>query len=241
MFLLVCVAPHTLKGIMGRTARSSAVEVKSILSESNLVEEKIEELNMLQEAFREENETLSPNASGQNSSPKSDFSLGTAAAATNDGCATDVAVPTANFTLTHLPTEPVPKEFSSPIMRAQTDHGAYVGKVSHSLLTKGVSLLEEMDLSNEPTETTLATISSLATLDNQLTCVSVITPIMSGIVEAAREAKYNKLAAKLLSDRVVEVAAILYDLLKVKYTLTSYSLFYARFHCSYVYDLFVFF
>eukprot|EP00615_Pteridomonas_danica_P004644 CAMPEP_0114343860 /NCGR_PEP_ID=MMETSP0101-20121206/10952_1 /TAXON_ID=38822 ORGANISM="Pteridomonas danica, Strain PT" /NCGR_SAMPLE_ID=MMETSP0101 /ASSEMBLY_ACC=CAM_ASM_000211 /LENGTH=476 /DNA_ID=CAMNT_0001478851 /DNA_START=1344 /DNA_END=2774 /DNA_ORIENTATION=- len=76
-----------------------------------------------------------------------------------------------------------------------------------------VNQLGDMDLSLN-TDIALAGISNLASLSNNIPFISVLSPIMSGIVDAARDAKYNQLAAKLLSDRVIEIASILYDLLK---------------------------
>ena len=85
---------------------------------------------------------------------------------------------------------------------------AKAGELAESM--KGVDLM----LSGEAVEAAMGVIGNLASVAERLPCVGPLIAPMRLIVEAAREARYNKLAAKSLANRVQELGAALFDLLK---------------------------
>jgi hypothetical protein len=264
----------------GRTARSSVVEVQSILSDANLIEEKIAELAMLREAEesfledRECDDTIAPMSVVQSSgndfgniggsgdiggggggggvddddrtSPSSNmedvttvsfssatkseskstssssllsFNTNTSSKATTNTATTSAAASSAATTTSTTtprstpPTTTLPYELPTKLMKRPSQHGEYVGKVYHGHVSKSMSLLEEFELKVDM-ESSMEVVNALASLNDVLPVVSAISPLMCDILESASSAKYNQLAAKLLADRVVEVAAVLHELLE---------------------------
>jgi len=71
-----------------------------------------------------------------------------------------------------------------------------------------------LDLTAIDTDIALSSIATLGQLASAIPIVGGLCPLMTSIVDGSRAARYNKLAARALADRVRELALALHDLLK---------------------------
>lgn len=216
---------------MGRTARSSAADIKNIMTDSNLVEEKVAELDQLEkaeESFQEDKDyegCATPMSVVKSTNAAANSASGATAAAaaaevpttagssagggsgvnSGDGGVADATAGVGDDVATELPAH---------LMNARGD---YIGKVSHEAITRQVSLLQDMDTSInlDMSESNIAQFASLTTSKSMLP-FEELSKLMSSIVNANANAKYNPMGAKMLSERVMELSTVLYTLFKVR-------------------------
>lgn len=212
---------------MGKTARTSVNETKTILSDSNLIAAKkaeMEQLSIAENSFQE-------NSCSQESKEYEGCAtpmtvIGTTTDATNDAptsTSTDVTKPSATTTTAAATAATaatddvgsttagadVTKDFSS--IKNQT-HGDYIGKVNKSKIIRKVSMLQDMDtfVNMDACKASIAQLDSL-----NLTCLNKLSIKFNNILNENENAKYNTIGAKVLSERIVEISEVIYRLLKV--------------------------